>query len=213
MHIPAHFREDRPQQLQALINQYPFAWLVAPSGGPVPHMNPAPLLFKATPNGHGKLIGHLAKNNPIIPVIASGQSIGVLFLGPHAYVSVRWYPPDTQNVPTWNHLAAQCTCSGRVYETFDETFSALDQLTRRFEGDAWQLKDQPQPYIQGLMHGIRAFELTIDDIEGHFKLSQNKPPHQREKIIAEFQGPGISEAQGLASWMQLYNNEVEQKAS
>lgn len=200
LHIPAHFSETRPEALRAVIEAYPFAWLIAPGEGPLPNLSPAPLLYQPVPGGLGKLIGHLAVTNPVAIAIGRGTPVAALFLGPHAYVSVQWYQ-HARNVPTWNHLEVACTCQGRLLETEIETYAAIDRLVRHYEGDAWRLADQPEGYIRGLMKGIWAFELTILAWEGHFKLSQNKPDTERERIVAQYHASPDTQANALAHWM------------
>ena len=46
---------------------------------------------------------HMAKNNPQWKEFFDDE-VMVVFSGPHAYVSPRWYE-DEERVPTWNYAA------------------------------------------------------------------------------------------------------------
>jgi transcriptional regulator len=73
----------------------------------------------------------------------------------------------------------------RLIEEGSELLQLLDDLTRENESafqHPWQVPDAPAGYIEGLMGAIVGFELTIDKIEGKWKLSQNRPDADRRGV-------------------------------
>jgi transcriptional regulator len=175
MHIPKHFLEARPAVLIEAITAYPFAMVVCGEGHVVPELSMLPLLYEPpTPaaTGLGSLLGHAARNNPLMQDIADGKTVLCVFQGPHTYISPRTYVAS-RNVPTWNHLEVYCTCTGALLPE-RENLAALQALVHAMEGGAWTMDDTDPDYIEGLTKGIHAFRLQITDWRGHFKFSQNK---------------------------------------
>src|SRR5262245_40355037 len=106
MYVPEHFREERAEVLHDLIRRNPFGTLVSntPDGLFATHL---PFLLDAERN---TLVGHMARANPHWRWL-DGTAALVLFQGPHAYVSPRWYATPLA-VPTWNYAVVHA--HGRV---------------------------------------------------------------------------------------------------
>jgi len=47
-----------------------------------------------------------------------------------------------------------------------------------------------------------AFEIAIETLDGKFKLSQNRPVEDRERVRAQFEGIGSANTLALAALMQ-----------
>lgn len=189
MYLPAHFREDRPEVLQALMRDFPLATLVSvgESGLIANHL---PLLWKPAEGCHGVLWGHLARANTHWNELSrSGEALAI-FQGPQAYISPGWYPTKRETgkvVPTWNYATVHCR--GRVTVHDDPAWLRffLTELTARHEGprsDPWSVTDAPADYIENLLHAIVGIELSISGIEGKWKVSQNQPERNRESAAA-----------------------------
>src|SRR5437868_7041638 len=103
MYIPAHFREDDPERLHSLIQEYSFGMLVTCEVGR-PFASHLPFLLDTGRGPQGTLRAHLARANPQWQSFASGQEALVIFQGPHAYLSPSWYETHP-SVPTWNYAA------------------------------------------------------------------------------------------------------------
>ena len=57
---------------------------------------------------HGRLLGHVARNNDQWRVPADGEAL-VIVRGPDAYISPSWYETKREHgrvVPTWNYVTA-----------------------------------------------------------------------------------------------------------
>ncbi len=60
----------------------------------------------------------------------------------------------------------------------------MRRLVDRYEGprpQPWRM-DLPADYQAGMLQGIVGFEIEITAITGKFKLSQNRPPTDRENV-------------------------------
>lgn len=184
MYVPAHFMEDNPERISALIRENAFGMLVtAPEGRPfVSHL---PFLFECAPGTQGTLRGHMARANPHWQHLISGAEVLVVFQGPHAYVSPSWY--GSPGVPTWNYAVAHLRGKPRLIEKESELEALLERQTHAYE------QSMPRPWKPDLVGERRSkllgmivgFEIEISDIQAKFKLSQNRPAEDRSRVIAE----------------------------
>src|SRR5690606_11865921 len=82
-----------------IVRQWPFANLVSPDL----HVTATPILFE-TEGSEATMIGHLARRNPHAADMRAGQAVVAIFMGPHDYISPRWYH-EKPTVPTWNYVS------------------------------------------------------------------------------------------------------------
>ncbi len=188
MYCPAQFREDRTPVLHDLIRQAGLASFVTfgPDGLVA---TPVPLLLDPDDGPYGALSGHMARANPQWRHLSGETPALAIFMGPDAYVSPSWYPSKQETgrvVPTWNYVAVHAY--GPV-ETFDDPGRLLAQvtaLTDRFEAgrpDPWSVGDAPEAFIQAQLKGIVGFRMPITRLEGKRKMSQNRPPADRDGVV------------------------------
>src|SRR6185295_12304745 len=107
MYLPPHFAETRTAELHRFVSEHPLGALVVngPSGLDANH-----LPFEVDPGagGHGRLLAHVARANPVWKEAQDGGEALVIFRAANAYVSPNWYPSKAesdQHVPTWNYQA------------------------------------------------------------------------------------------------------------
>jgi transcriptional regulator len=184
MYVPAHFEENRPEVLQALIADQPLGALVTvgPQGLDANHV---PFEFDAARGPHGTLRAHVARANPVWQEAAAAPDALVIFQGPAAYVSPTWYPSKHathRQVPTYNYMVVHA--HGRIVVHDDESFlrGLVARLTRKMEaGEAqpWKMGDAPPDYIQQMLGAIVGIEIEVTRIVGKWKLSQNKEAADR----------------------------------
>jgi transcriptional regulator len=166
----------------------------------------------------GVLRGHIARANPQTKVIVDpsshtqtqGEAEGseledevlILFNAPaHSYVSPRYYKstkPDTGKVvPTWNYSAVQVYGRARIHHSGPSASSFLQKqvndLTNANEpksGGNWKVSDAPERYVDLLKKGIVGIEITIERIEGRFKMSQEMSGGDWEGVRDGFKDMG-----------------------
>ncbi|MBI2783240.1 MAG: FMN-binding negative transcriptional regulator [Gammaproteobacteria bacterium] len=182
MYLPKHFKETNPEHIAALVQSYPFGALVtAPDG--MPFVSHLPLLFDSTAGAHGKLLGHMARANPQWQhLAASGKALAV-FQGPHAYVSPSWYA--SPGVPTWNYAVVHLYGKARLIEDEAKLEGLITRLTHIYESP---VPSPWKPDFSGERHAkllgmIVGFEIEITDVQGKFKLSQNRPAEDQRRVI------------------------------
>jgi transcriptional regulator len=191
MYIPASFVMS-PEDARALIAAHPFAWLEV-VGGDVAAI---PMLARA---GEPLVLeGHVAAASPIGSAIREGGAARVLFTGPHAYVSPRWYRSPAQ-VPTWSYVAVVASGVVRA-EALDGTLRILDALARRFEPeDGWTMASLDADHVAGLARGVVGFTIEVAQLESKAKLSQNRAPKDREGAIEGLRASGEADVAELTA--------------
>ena len=199
MYTPKHFVESRVEALHGLIRAYPFATLVtrAADGLTANHL-PFELVGEV-------LHGHVARGNELARL--GGAEVLLVFQGPDGYISPNWYPSKHETgreVPTWNYAVVHVHGRLRVIDDAAWLRRLLETLTDHHEAgqpQPWKISDAPDDHIETSLRAIVGLEVSIDRIEGKFKLSQNHPARNRAGVIAglrERDGDGDAE---LAAWM------------
>jgi transcriptional regulator len=188
MYNPAPFVEERTEVLHAFLRQNPLATIVT-NGAEGPEATHAPVILHPETGAQGVLRCHFARANKHWQSLDSAPVL-LVFQGPDHYVSPSWYPSKQEHgkvVPTWNYVAVHVRGRGRVFEDSEELVAHVRDLTalqeRNFELP-WSVDDAPADYIQNMARGIVGVEITIESIEGKWKMSQNRPPADRRGVVA-----------------------------
>src|SRR5437868_13061040 len=130
MYCPSHFQEDRPAALISLIEQFPLATIICngQAGLVADHI---PLLYEDEPSSAGRLVGHVAKNNPLWQLPADQELLAV-FQGPSTYISPNWYATKHEAgkvVPTWNYAVVHAYCSLKALHYPAQLMQIITNLT------------------------------------------------------------------------------------
>jgi len=206
VYLPPAFTETRPEVLIAHIERYDFAMLVSHGAQGLVASHVPFLTDRRGDELH--LLGHLARPNPQVEDLRAGSAQGnevlAVFSGPHAYVSPRWYASGPA-VPTWNYAAVHTYGIVRLIDDPEWLREFLCRLAERHEAGSenpWRMEDQPAAYMTGMLKGIVGFEIRVTRLEGKFKLSQNRPPADRPRIIKALDAASDTEAGGIARLME-----------
>lgn len=185
MHPAAAFHVADEARLLAHIAAYPFATVAAAVDGR-PFVAQSPVVVRRLAGGLG-LDFHLSRGNGLAPHLAQGFRAVVLCAGPDAYVSPDWYAAADQ-VPTWNYLSAEA--EGPV-AALDEAglVGLLDDLSAQAEAKlapkpAWTRAKMSPGRFEAMLRGIVGARLTVERLEGTWKLSQNKSEADRAGVAA-----------------------------
>lgn len=148
---------------------------------------------------------HLMRSNPIARVKPDPQAV-IAVSGPDAYVSPDWYDTLDQ-VPTWNYVAVHLR--GRLERLPDQALRPLlDRLSLEFESrmapkQPWQSNKMTPDALERMLRMIVPFQLHIEDIQGTWKLGQNKPKQARNGAAAGIDSFGIgSNVHNIAALMR-----------
>lgn len=196
MYLPAAFVQTRPDLLHTFMLRHAFATVIGVADG-LPVVEHVPLVVDIA-DGIFSLRGHVAIGNSLW----KSQMVTVVFNGPHGYISAGWYEtPDT--VPTWNYQVVHARGPMNVIAAPARRLAVLKDLADRFEGPgAQRWQQQLTPAVQEhLLAGIVFFEITVEELVGKWKLSQNHPPERVQKVIAALTRSGTPADRALAEAM------------
>jgi len=205
MYNPAHFREDRPEELHAFIRAHPLGTLVT-SGPDGPEATHLPVFLDADA---GRLRCHMARSNPQWRQIVPGGRVLMIFTGASHYITPNWYPEKRKHgkvVPTWNYVAVHVSGSARVFEDSTSLLRHLHELTNFNEAgfaERWSVADAPQDFVEGMSRAIVGVEITVDRLEGKWKVSQNRSVEDQQGVIAGLEGLGSPASQDMADLMRV----------
>jgi transcriptional regulator len=204
MYLPPHFEEQDVAVLHNAIRGAGLATLVT-AGMDGPIASHIPLVLEPAPEPYGRLVGHVSRANPHWRAAdRTGQSLAI-FLGPDAYVSPSLYAAKHRTgkvVPTWNYVAIHAYGRLRTFDQPHRLLEVVTQLTERQESgrsQPWAVSDAPPEFIASQLQGIVGVELTIERLEGKWKMSQNRPAEDWPGIVHGLKMEGETEAARLVA--------------
>ena len=196
MYSPSYNRVEDRTELLAFLRANNFPILVTGTGG-VLHASHLPIT--AHEEGEQIVIDmHMAKNNPQWKEFFDDE-VMVVFSGPHAYVSPRWYA-DQERVPTWNYAAVHAYGVPKIIPDRKAKAESQRRLIESLD-PAWLPKhDALSPeYVEKMLDGIVNFSILVTRIETRWKLSQNRGRGEMELIAAELDKSPDSGDRALAA--------------
>ena len=200
IYTPKHFAEDDRHVLLQLMRNNSFATVIC-GGADDPVVTHVPVLVDEA----GQLLQcHVARANPLWRELSADREVLFIFHGPHHYVSPGWYEDAMPSVPTWNYAAVHVHAVPAIIEDRGRVESMLRALVTGHESELetpW-IMDLPADYLRKMIDGIVAFDARITRMVGKFKLSQNRPPADRHKVISKLHESGGDSATELAALMQ-----------
>lgn len=206
MYLPKHFEMADRTALQALVSDYPLGtWIVQCDGELV--INHIPFFLDSSAGANGMLIGHVARANPVWRQLACATSSVVVFQGPQAYVSPRWYAGkliDGKVVPTWNYAVAHAHGTPRAIEDRQRLLEMVSQMSALQEApldQPWAVSDAPAEFIEGMLGAIIGVEIPLDRLTGKWKCSQNRRAQDQRRIAAGLQENVLPHAQEMGRAM------------
>jgi transcriptional regulator len=203
MYIPRHNRmEDRPT-LIAFMRAHPFAALVTHGAQGLRATHLPVVTEEAGEAVH--VLAHLARANPQWQDFAGGVEVMLIFAEPHAYVSPRHYE-QAESVPTWNYAAVHAYGVPALVEDRDRKYAQQAKLVALFDAEyAARFPALSPEYVDNRLAAVVSFEIAVTRLEARFKLSQEKLPQERERIIATLESAGDSAAAETARLMRYHS--------
>jgi transcriptional regulator len=175
MYTPPPFRADRAASL-AFAEARGFGTVCA-FDGKKPIATLLPFYLTYADDGTPRALFHVARGNPLVK-LADGVSSWLLAVnGADAYVSADWYVSADQ-VPTWLYQSVHL--AGPVKTLSDDELAAqVDALSAKFEGwlapkQPWTSAKMTSARLDMLKKAIVGFVMTVEEVEGSFKLNQHK---------------------------------------
>lgn len=173
------------------------------NGDPAPMLSHVPFALDAT----GTMAElHLVRSNPIARAVTAPTPAVIAVMGPDGYVSPDWYDTPDQ-VPTWNYVATHL--HGTLAPAPPETMRAhLDRLSAGFEArlspkTPWTTGKMTPDALDRMVRQILPFRFDIAEIDGTWKLNQNKPDAARAGAATAIRDSPIGHETAILSDLML----------
>ncbi len=179
MYIPKSFKQEDTAKAIAFMQSYNFATLVSIENN-IPIATHLPFIIE-TEKSSIILSSHLSKTNNQWKSFTE-HPVLVIFAEPHAYISPTLYQKK-EEVPTWNYIAVHAYGTLKILTSTEEKLSILHKQMLAYEPSYLeQFKTLRKEYVDGLLNGIIAFEISVADLQAKEKLSQNKSEKDRLNV-------------------------------
>jgi len=148
------------------------------------------------------IMAHVSNHHPLAKELQQSPNavINLIFHGEDAYVSpndVSIENSQAQMVPTWNYAKVHITGSAVEVKDSNEKYNHMMQTSDYFEyrersplpgqenNKYWAISDAPDTAIKHMLNAITVFTVQVDNLEGRFKLSQNKSKVVKEQLAKQ----------------------------
>lgn len=206
VYLPPHFEVTDPDVLGDVIAASPLGMLVT-VGSQGLAANHIPFVLDRAAGEHGRLLGHVARNNDVWHDHDPAHGALVVFQTADAYISPNWYVTKRTThevVPTWNYAVVHAYGSIIVHDDAKWVRGQAGMLTKRIESSQpvpWKMADAPRPYTDAQLQEIVGIEIPIHKSVGKFKASQNRDAADLAGAIEGLRATSIPENEAMADVM------------
>ena len=203
MYTPPMFKPDRAASL-AFAEARGFG-LACARDGVKPIASSLPFYLSFADDGTPRALFHVARHNPLLK-LAGGMASWLLAVnGADAYVSPDWYVSPDQ-VPTWLYQVVHLTGTVRILSD-DELAEQIETLSAKFEGrllpkKPWLSSKMTAGRLDAMKKAIVGLEMTVEQIEGSFKLNQHKSDADYSAISNALASQAEADAGAIAGLMR-----------
>ena len=206
VYLPPHFAETDTTALYHLIAAAPLGTLIT-AGADGLAANHIPFVLDPRAGEHGRLLGHVARNNAVWHDYDPAIEALVVFQAADAYVSPNWYETKREThrvVPTWNYAVVHAYGTLLIHDDVKWIRGQAGMLTKRQEAAQpvpWKMADAPPEYTAEMLAQIVGIEIPITRLIGKVKASQNRVDADRLGAIAGLQQSPVPGDHAMAEIM------------
>lgn len=203
MYTPKAYVETDRQVLFDGMRAWSFATLVTAVNGAC-NATHLPFLLDVDEAGNAVLTTHFARANAQLEDIRAGAPALVIFQGPHAFISPSWYTHQL-TFPTWNYTAIHARGQPELVEDTAAVRAVLDRTVACYDtplGGDWRFPDMPAELTASRLRAIVALRIPVAQLEGKFKLNQDKSVDDRRGVITALERLGEPSGLALAGLMR-----------
>ena len=201
MYVPHQFQNNNITEVRDFIRQNSFGILVNHSDGR-PFATHIPLELETNIAGNEVLFGHISKANPQGKYFENQSKVLAIFSGANSYISSSWY--DHENVPTWNYVAVHVYGSVKIIQG-EELLYSLKKLVDKYEAQSLnpvKVESMSEKFLSDHINGIIGFEISVDEVQSAFKLSQNRDDKNHKSIVQSLKEKGDVNSLAVAAAME-----------
>ena len=198
MHPNPNFRKETQDRNIAFVRERAFGTL-AINASEAPLLSHIPFLLM---EDNKTIELHLVRSNPIVRALEEPQDAVISVMGGDSYVSPDWYLIDDQ-VPTWNYIAVHIHGKLSLLPQ-EEIHGVLNRVTASMENrlspkKPWVSSKMDQDVYNKMLRQIVPVRMQVTDIQGTWKLSQNKSDEVRHLAANGVEENGIGSELELLS--------------
>lgn len=188
VYLPDHFAETDIEIMHGLIQEFPLGMLIT-LGTEGLTANHIPFVLDTRAGAYGRLLAHVARNNPVWRDHEPEHGALAVFQSAEAYISPNWYVTKHETgeaVPTWNYLTVHARGPLIVHDDAKWVRGQAGWLTKQQEASQpkpWKMADAPPAYTAASLAQIVGLEIPIDRLVGKSKASQNRRDVDRDGAI------------------------------
>ncbi len=196
MYSPPYNQVEQRAEVIEFMRAHNFPLLVTGTGGSL-HGSHLPAMIHEQ-EARIVIDMHMARNNPQWKEFFDDE-VMVVFTGPHAYISPRWYE-EKERVPTWNYTAVHAYGTARIIAGREQKHASQRRLVAAMDPQWLPKFDALRPeYLEGMLEGIVNFEIAVTRLETRWKLSQNRSRREMELIAEQLEQSADSGERALAA--------------
>lgn len=195
VYLPPHFAESDPETLFELIEANPLGLLIT-TGSQGITANLIPSVLDRDSGEQGRLLLHVARNNPVWRDHDPDGEALVVFQAVERYITPNWYETKQTThevVPTWNYAMVQVRGPMIVHDDVKWIRGQAGRLTKMMEAEQpvpWKMADAPRNYTDSMLEQIVGIELPIRSMIGKVKASQNRTDADAAGAVAGLRARG-----------------------
>jgi transcriptional regulator len=213
MYTPPMFKPDRAASL-AFAETRGFG-LVCAWDGKKPIASSLPFYLTFADDGTPRAAFHVARHNPLIKLAGGTGSWLLAVTGADAYVSPDWYVSPDQ-VPTWLYQVVHLSGAVRTLSD-DELAEQIETLSAKFEDrllpkKPWKSSKMTAGRLDALKKAIVGLVMTVEEVEGSFKLSQHKSDADHAAIASALVQRPDEAAQTIGKQMVALRPQLDYKS-
>jgi transcriptional regulator len=204
MYLPPAFRIEDLADQHEVIRRNPLATLITRSGNGMV-ADHIPFMVDAARGEKGVLRAHVARSNPLWRAHPSDAEALVIFSGTDRYITPSWYATKRETgkvVPTWNYVAVHAFGPLQIFDDEAWLRQQIGELTARQEAERsapWAVTDAPAEFVAAQIKMIVGIEVPILRIEAKSKVSQNRPPADRDGVVSGLEAAGDEQSRAMAA--------------
>jgi len=213
MYTPPMFKPDRAASL-AFAQTRGFG-LVCAWDGKKPIASPLPFYLTFADDGTPRAAFHVARHNPLAKLAGGTASWLLAVTGADAYVSPDWYVSPDQ-VPTWLYEVVHLTGTVRTLSD-EELAEQIETLSAKFEDRLlpkrpWKSSKMTAGRLDALKKAIVGMVMTVEEVEGSFKLNQHKSDADHAAIASAMLQRPDEAAQTIGKQMVALRPQLDYKS-
>jgi len=207
VYLPDLFVETDRDSIFSLIESHPLGLLIT-TGSDGIAANLIPFVLDRAYGEHGRLLTHVARNNPVWRDHAPGSEALVVFQSVDRYITPNWYPSKQithEAVPTWNYAMVQARGGLIVHDDLKWVRGQAGQLTKKMEAAEpipWKMSDAPRAYADGMLAQTVGIEIPIRALAGKIKANQNRTDADAAGVVAGLRARGSDDDLAMADLIE-----------